>query len=250
MFPKATKIGFGEEFWFEKNPPPILQYANADFHDTTTAIDEAVLWVQKYLGDRWDDARIRTYLDDQQILFRSCLEGLLNGAVVDVRGNLGADAEEENFESRVWRRLWSEDPAVHFFREHALEHAGILLSPAYQDGGYFGGLTLAQGKAKDPFDPICWYLLWRFMFHGGIPFRCCPRCLKIFEPPTARRIYCSSSCRALDREANIKLGPDVEDVQGPNEGNAYQNFLERRKNQMRRYRQLPQVKRRVPGGHE
>jgi len=182
-------------------PAPHLLYANLEFGKPNAATkSKSLLSVPG-----WTDTETLQFLAKHQQEFRRCLEWLSNGA----QKNFGLDDDgSDDLWSVRMERLWEQQPEVQFLQQHGLAHAQVLLQPGSQDGSYFGGLALDQGKPKDPLDPICGYLLALLAWEGTVGVRKCDfeKCGNFFRALTTRKRFCSSDCRA--KSAAAKKTPE------------------------------------------
>jgi hypothetical protein len=175
-------------------PAPHLRYANLEF-GTPDARKRARILIEGLAPSDWTAERTFRYLEKHQQDFRRCLEWLSTGSNAsfdEPHGN-----SDEFREVRI-RDKWEQQSEVRFLQQHGLDHGKIVIQPFSQDGSYLSGLALSQKSQRDPLDPLCGYLLSLLMWNGTVGVRQCKhgKCYKFFNPPTARKIFCSNRCRA------------------------------------------------------
>ncbi len=238
MIPKLTKLNI-DVMTHEAHFAPIVHYANADFGKRGALQDASashiVRWAGHAMGGEWTQDEVRRYLSRHQDEFRECLKWIAEKCQID----LGRRFSGESRFLAEYRELWNKAPQVVFLRRHALEHAAISVAPQQQEGYWFGGLQLEQQKAKDPLDLMCWSLLWG-VSHGRAIHRFCGHCGKCFYGQTTRKLFCSDSCRALERVAALRR-----EAAAGKDGGKYEKFLERRREDARKHRNHPLVKKRA-----
>jgi hypothetical protein len=216
---------------------PHLLYANMKC-DTPRPPDTGKLlrWLEELLPG-WPESRILRYLQKHQEQFRECLEWVTNGCVVDFEGRF----DRESFEYMNFEREWEQEPAVKFLRQHGFEHAGVTIKPYWgRDttlAAYFSDMELSQKKPRDPLDPILWDVIAHLAVYGRVFVRRCEfwGCRRFFLPKTKRKRFCRDSCRVLDHI--------------PFKHKEVAAYRKRRREYMRKYRQTPQVKKRLPKSH-
>ena len=224
--PYVFGLGFGQN-------APYLLYANMEFNAPSAKNTSKLLECESYFRYRWSDSQILDFLKKHQEEFRKFLTWAANGCVVDL-GERNADRDD-------LREMWEKVPEVKFLREHGFEHAGVTIEPYSGDDAsypeYFSGIQMGQKKPRDPLDPIVWHVIYYLSTWGTIFVRRCDywACGRFFLLRTKRKRFCSDSCRAL---AHV---PD--DVSEPEEAAA---FRKRRRNFMRRHRQILKVKKPAP----
>lgn len=197
MVPKSRTNRLQVAFtgWEPAQNAPHVIYANMEFNGN--AMPKGGRRLLKFLSWSlplsWTALRTLRYLKQHQEEFRNCLGWLLEGSRVDF-GPVENDDDELRF-----REQWEREPAVRFLQEHGLDHGGVTLKPQLSDPMYpYEGLELDQKNARDPLDPICWYMLTLLMSWGSVFARRCrfSKCKKFFFPLTPRKLFCSDSCRA------------------------------------------------------
>jgi hypothetical protein len=185
---------------------PHLIYANLNFRTEveTENAQRLFAWCGVY-GPDWSQTRVIKYLRAHQTQFRDCLHWLVRDALVDYENAFSRKVEEWELETD-WRR----EPELRFLERHCLTHAEIHLKPQFgpaeTGAAFFAGLSLGQGKTRDPLDPVCWHLLHVLMRDGVLALRECKRkeCENFFRTETARREYCSDLCRSKDHAPSKK----------------------------------------------
>lgn len=213
---------------FPAQSPTYVLYANIDFQANKPSRElRRLLELLQWSGPDWpDEAKTIRFLKEHQQAFRSCLEWLSWGAVVDLREYLRAGGDDEDLLGE-----WKRDKNVAFLQRHGLDHAGVELRPSDSDSrvASFYGLQLDQGWGRDPLDPICWQLLEIFSVRGTLGVKRCKysRCGKFFYPPTAKKAFCGDSCRALQYALRRTF-----------DEKRTEKFREKRQEYMRKYRAL------------
>jgi hypothetical protein len=234
MFPKhQRRLQFGYGVWFLGSNSPHLLYANLDFSgtDRPKRIRRLLLWLDLN-GPDWPERKTLQFLKRHQDDFRLCVEWLSDGSRADFSDRFDPKDEESE---RLAREQWDEEPAVKFLQLHGLTHGGVALEPVTEEECVCEGLQLWQQRARDPLDPICWHMLSLLAHYGTVVIRRCRRwrCRNYFWPRTARKLFCSDSCRALHHVDEMELGESE-----------IEEFRKRRREYMKKYNALPQVKRR------
>lgn len=194
-FLRFSSVGWGTgEF------TPHLAYANLDFQRRagSASFRQLLRWLGTVGPLGWTKERTIEYLKANQQEFRSCIDWLCRDADTDLarlRGEYdGFDDDDFDFNAR--EHLVSV-PAVRFLQRHAFNHMTIELGHRGQDRSPFAGLILEHGAPKDPLDPICWFLIAILIRDTNIHIRRCryKSCHDYFHPETAKKIFCSDSCR-------------------------------------------------------
>jgi hypothetical protein len=241
MFPKhEDRLQFRYGAWLLGRNSPHLLYANLDFSgaDRPKRVGQLLVWLDLY-GPDWPERQTLQFLKKHQEDFRRSVEWLSDGSRADFSAKFDPKDEESE---RLARDQWAEEPAVKFLQLHGLTHGGVALEPVRQADCVFEGLQLWQERPRDPLDPICWHMLSLLAHYGTVFIRGCRRwkCRNFFWPQTPRKLFCSDSCRAIYHVEEMELN-------GLLEGEAkseIEKFREHRREYMKKYRALPQVKRR------
>jgi hypothetical protein len=175
-------------------PGPHLRYANLDF-GASDARKRAATLIEGLRPPGWTGERTFRYLEHHQREFRRCLEWLSTGSQATYDQ---PDEDSDEVRESAIREKWYQKPEVNFLQRHALDHGRIGLQPSSQDGTHLSGLALGQKSSRDPLDPLCGYVLSLLMWRGTTGVRRCKddKCGKYFNPLTARKMFCSSRCRA------------------------------------------------------
>lgn len=213
---------------------PHVVYANLNFRrpGVPHGARFLLLWLET-CGPSWNENQTLRFLEKHQGEFRNCLQWLSDNSLVDF-----GPLEDEDAERR-FREEWERKSEVRFLQQHGLDHGGVTLAPALSDPQYpFQGLELDQKKARDPLDPICWYMLTLLAGYGTVFVRRCGyrNCGKFIWPRTARKLFCSDSCRALSHAARKMMDLMLDEVQG---GEQLKKFRRSRAEYMREHRANP-----------
>ena len=194
--PSRNRLEVAYSGWEPADNSPHLLYANLEFGGSTFPKGGRRLLkflAYESLADSWTTERILVYLRVHQEEFRACLDWLSKGSRVDF-GPIENEDDESDFRVR-----WDQKPEVNFLQKHGLDHGRVTLAPRLYDPIYpYRGLELDQTQARDPLDPICWYMLTLLAGYGSVFARRCRyrNCKKFFYPLTPRKRFCSDSCRA------------------------------------------------------
>jgi hypothetical protein len=176
---------------------PHVLYANLQFGAASSQkeFDRLLNWLPPL---RWSEKRILRFLEKHHAEFRHCLEWLSNGSLTQLAEPSDDEKEQDEFWEVALSEKWQLEPEVKFLQEHGLNHGGVILSPVFQTGRSFNGIELEQRQARDPLDPICWYMLRLLMWDGTVGVGRCeyPKCKKFIDRPTSRRRFCDDNCRA------------------------------------------------------
>jgi hypothetical protein len=191
---------------------PHVLYANLDFEkpDVERRARRLLKWLELTApAYAWPPERTLAFLKAHQDEFRQCLRWLSEGAIVDF-GQEGKSANE--FEEKCeLNENWRAKVPLRFLQLHGLEHGGVELVPRFYEDAYFKGLTAAQKTARDPLDPIAWYLLGLLSNFGTVFVRQCRRieCGQFFSAKTVRRLYHDDSCRAMHHQMGERVDAEV-----------------------------------------
>jgi hypothetical protein len=204
MFPKSRRNTLElsyNDLVPSRNSPHVV-YANLDFvgNEVPKGSGIVLLYVRSSMRPPWTEKRILRFLKKHQEEFRNCLDWLSKDSFVDY-GPIENEEDEDSFRER-----WDEEPEVRFLQQHGLDHGGVAIAPRTGDPMHpFSGLELHQKKARDPLDPICWYLITLLSTYGSVFVRRCGyrKCRKFFWQRTARKRFCKDSCRAFEHVANV-----------------------------------------------
>ena len=243
MFAKSRRnlLELSYNDWIPSVNSPHVVYANLEFAgDAAPKGSRRLLrYVEGSIPWSWTEERTLRYLKQHQAEFRNCLDWLSKDSFVDFGPYDVSDDERE------FRERWDREPEVQFLQQHGLDHGGVTFAPRTSDPMHpFSGLELHQKKARDPLDPICWYIITLLATYGTVFVRRCRyhKCGKFFWRPTERRLFCSDSCRAFQHVVNVCFNADddfLEDHFLDNGPTARDKFLKQRAEYMKKYRANP-----------